>query len=204
MKRSIGLQYYLLKGINPVIRFLVISDILIIGAAGMFAPIFALFIENYIEGANEAVVGTAVAIYLITKSVFQIPIAAIIDKIRGEKDDYFILAVFSVLMSLTPLLYLLVHTPIQLYGVQFLLGIFTAMTFPSFMAIFTRHIDKSREGTEWGVYFTLIDLSSATLAAIGGYIAYTIGFRELILIVSGISVTGSLILNFIRPHIRVK
>ncbi len=202
--RSVDLRSYLLHNINVVIRFLIISDILIIGAAGMLAPIFAIFIKDFIQGGNAIVAGMAAAIYLITKSVFQIPIAAVIDSIRGEKDDYWFMVVFSVLMGFVPLLYLVIDQPWQLYIVQFLLGIFTAMTYPSFMAIFTRHIDKRKEATEWGVYFTLTDLSSAGLAAIGGVIAGTMGFHVLICIVVSISVLGGLMLIPIKPYIRMK
>jgi len=200
MKRSKGFRYYSLKDINPVIRILVFSDILVVGAAAMLSPIFAIFIKDYIQGGNEAVAGIAVAIYLISKSVLQIPAAAVIDKIKGEKDDFSMMTLFTLLMSLVPLLYLVIKTPAQLYGVQLLLGLFTAMTFPSFMAIFTRHIDKTREGTEWGVYFTLVDLSSAALAAIGGYIAYSIGFPQLIVYVVALSVIGSIVLFPIRRY----
>src|SRR3990167_6437168 len=202
--RAIGIRHYLLQEINPVIRFLIISDVLIIGAAGMLGPIFAFFIRDFIQGGNEEVAGIAAAIFLITKSIFQIPIAAIIDKIRGEKDDFSIMVPFSILMSLTPLLYLIISQPWHLYLVQLLLGLFTAMTFPSYMAIFTRHIDKTKEGIEWGVYFTLSDLLAAGLAEISGYMAHTIGFRALIVSVASISTLGSLMLIFIRPYIRLR
>ena len=72
------------------------------------------------------------------------------------------------------------------------------------MAIFTRHIDKKKEGTEWGVYFTLTDLVSAGFAAIGGYIAVYSGFPVLIIGVAIISVLGALLLWPIKPYIRLK
>ena len=201
-RRSIDFKYYFLKGINPTIKFLIFSDILLIGSAGMLGPVFALFIEGFIEGGDAAVAGMAMAIYLVSKSVFQIPTAVLIDKIRGEKDDYNLMVLFSLLSSFIPLFYLVINQPWQLYLVQFFLGIFTAVTFPSFMAIFTRHIDKTREGTEWGVYFTFIDLSSAALAAIGGYIASTLGFPFLIISVVVVSIIGCLFLLPIRPYLK--
>ena len=201
-RRSIDFKYYFLKGINPTIKFLIFFDILLIGSAGMLGPVFALFIEGFIEGGDAAVAGMAMAIYLVSKSVFQIPTAVLIDKIRGEKDDYNLMVLFSLLSSFIPLFYLVINQPWQLYLVQFFLGIFTAVTFPSFMAIFTRHIDKTREGTEWGVYFTFIDLSSAALAAIGGYIAATLGFSFLIISVVVVSIIGCLFLLPIRPYLK--
>ena len=203
-KREADLKRYFLQDINPVIRFLIISDVIFTGASGLLGPIFALFIENFIEGGNEIVAGLAVSIYLLTKSVLQIPIAHFIDKIRGEKDDFWILFIFTSLASLIPLLYLLVRTPLELYIVQFILGAFTAFTFPTYMAIFTRHIDKQKEGTEWGIYFTLTDLASAALAALGGYIANANGFKSLIIIVAVLGFVSALLLFPIKPYIKLR
>lgn len=189
---------------NPVIRFLIISDTVVVGAAGLLGPIFALFIEDYIVGSSAAVAGIAAGIYLFTKSILQVPIAHLIDRIRGERDDFWFLFIFSILVALIPLLYLVIHTPLQLYLVQFVYGFFVAFTFPTYMALFTRHVDRNKEGTEWGVYFTLTDLTSAALAAIGGYVATEYGFPALIITVVFVSIVGSLILWPIKPYIRMK
>ncbi len=203
-KRSINIKHYFLKDINAIIRLLIVSDTVLSGASGLLAPIFALFIEDFIIGGNAITAGVAASIYLVTKSVFQIPIAAFIDRVRGEKDDFYLMFIFTIIIGLIPLLYLFINTPLQLYLVQFILGLFTSFTFPTYMAIFTRHVDKEKEGTEWGVYFTLTDLSGATLAALGGYIAATAGFENLIIAVSVISVIGALLLWPIKPYLKFK
>lgn len=203
-KRAVGFRHYFLKDINVVIRLLIVSDVVVIGAAGLLAPVFALFIEDFIVAGNAAVAGVAAAIFLFTKSVLQIPIAALVDKIRGEKDDFALMFWGGIAMSLIPLAYLFIHTPAQLYLVQFCLGIFTALTFPSYMAIFTRHIDHTKEGTEWGVYFTLTDLSSAALAAIGGYLAASAGFPFLIIVVALLSFIGTTLLWPLRPYMQTR
>src|SRR3989344_4403871 len=102
--RATGLKYYFLQDINPVIRLLIISDTVIIGAAGLLGPIFALFITDFIQGGNEAVAGLAAGIYLLTKSVLQIPIAHFIDRVRGERDDFWLMFIFTLLIAFIPLL----------------------------------------------------------------------------------------------------
>ncbi|MCD8484578.1 MFS transporter [Candidatus Woesebacteria bacterium] len=202
--RSKSLPSLLFTGINPVIRLLIASDILIVGAAGMFAPLFALFVEDFIVGGNALVVSIAMGIFLIARSVLQIPVANTIDAIKGETDDYLLMVVFSVLSGLSLLLYLVIEHPWQLYLVQLFLGISTAISAPTYMAIFTRHIDHNREGTEWGVYNTLTDLGSAALAVIAGYIATVFGFPTLIWIMSATSVAGALVLVPIRSYLRLR
>ena len=79
-QRSQKLKHYFLKDINPVVRFLIISDTVLIGAAGLLGPIFALFIEDFIVGGNAAVAGIAAGVYLFSRSILQIPIAHFLDK----------------------------------------------------------------------------------------------------------------------------
>jgi len=201
-KRAIKIKNYFLKDINEIIRFLIISDTVIAGAAGLLGPIFAIFITEFIQDANAAVAGIAAGIFLFTKSILQIPIAHVIDKIRGEKDDYWLLVIFSIFIAFMPLTYLIIHSPLQLYVVQFIFGLLTAFTFPTYMALFTRHIDKEKEGTEWGIYFTLTDLVGAAFAIIGGYVAITEGFKTLIIIVVILSLIGALLLLPIKPYIK--
>lgn len=201
-RRGIHPQHYFLKDINPVVRFLIISDAVILGAGGLLGPIFALFVEDFIIGGSAAVAGIAAGVYLFSRSILQIPFAHFLDAVRGEQDDFWFLFVCSVLFSLVPLLYLIISTPMQLYVVQAILGLFTAFTYPSFTAIFTRHVDSGKEGTEWSIYFTLTDMLSAALAMVGGFIASTGGFTNLIILVVIVSVLGSLLLLPIRPYMQ--
>jgi len=186
-----------------VVRFLIISDTVISGAVGLLGPIFALFIEDFIIGSNPAVVGLAAGIFLLTKSVLQIPIAHLIDRIRGEKDDFWLMFICFLIISIIPLSYLIISLPWHLYLTQFILGVFTAFTFPTYMAIFTRHIDKGKEGTAWGVYFTLTDLVGAALAGLGGFLVIAFGFPVLIITVSVVSLIGSLLLWPIKPYLKL-
>lgn len=169
----------------------------------MLGPIFALFIEDFIIGGNEAVAGIAAGIYLFSRSFLQVPIAYMVDKIRGEKDDFWMLFIFSILTSLTPIAYLFITTPGQLYVIQFILGLFTAFTFPAYMAIFSHHIDKNKEGTEWGIYYALTDTASAFLAVIGGYLASYEGFGRLIILSSVFTFLGALLLWPIKPYLKL-
>ena len=201
-KKILGWKNYFLLSFNPVIRWLIISDLIIAGSAGLLGPIFAIFITDYIKGANVQTAGIAATIYLLTKSIFQIPAASIADRIKGERDDFWVLLWGTILMSAVPLLFIVIRTPGQLYLAEFVNGLITAFTFPAYMAIFTRHIDKDREGTEWGVYFTLTDMSSAAAGAIGGTLALYVGFHWVFVLVAGLSLIGGLALIFIKRDMR--
>jgi len=196
-------SYFTIKKISPIIRFLTISDVLILSGFGLISPIFAVFIVDTIKGGNLEVVGIASAVYLLTRSLIQIPAAGMIDRIKGEKDDFLSMLIGSLAFSCVPLFYLFVSTPTQLYLVQFFYGLAMAFTYPSWLAIFTRHIDKEHEGIEWGIYQTLVDLGTAATASLGGFLAYQFGFNLLFVLVSLISFMGSIFLLGIYRKMRV-
>ena len=204
MKRSV-LHYrqLFLLDMNAVIRGMIVSDVVFMGSLGLLGPIFALFIVDFIDGATPAVVGTAVAIFFLTKSLLQLPFASFIDMVRGERDDFWILVVGSAFTACIPLLYLVIHTPAQLYLVQLLYGMATAATFPSYMAIYTRHIDRQKEGSEWGMYYMLTDFTSAITASLGGVLAQSLGFEPLIVIVVVGCLLGIGLLLPLRPYMRM-
>ncbi|MFA6496922.1 MAG: MFS transporter [Patescibacteria group bacterium] len=188
---------------NWVIKFLTISDIFLTGARGFLTPIFAIFAVEAISGATVETIGIGTTIFLVTKSLFQVPVASLMDKIRGERDDFLMLIIGSLVSSLLPLLFLVMKTPAHFYTIQFFVGISYAFMFPSYMAIFTRHIDRDRESTEWGTYFTLVDLGCAIAAAIGGVLAVTVGFPIVIIMTSVISFLGTILILPIRKHMRM-
>ncbi len=196
--KSTGKGYFRLKQINPVIKYLTLSDIMVISGFGLVAPIFAVFITDSIAGGSLEVVGIATAIYLIAKSLGQIPTATIIDRIKGEIDDFWTLFIGTMLYSLVPIAYIFISTPTQLYIVQFIYGLATAITLPSWYALFTRHIDKQHEGVEWGVYQTMVDIGSAATASIGGFIAVKFGFNNLFILVSIISLIGGMFILLVK------
>ena len=179
--------------INKVIRILVLGDIMFFSAFGLIGPIFAIFVTNQIAGATIATVGFAATINLLTRALLQMPVARYIDRHKGEKDDFFFMVAGSTLISIVPFIYLFVETPIHLYMAQIVLGIGGALTNPGWFAIFTRHIDKGKEGTEWTLENVGIGLVSAGAAALGGIFAERFGFHNLFLTVGVLSLVGLII-----------
>jgi len=134
--------------------------------------------------------------------VFKFPLASFIDKIRGERDDFLAMVIGSIIICLVPLFYILVKTVPQLFVIQAIYGIGGALSYPSWLALFTRHIDKEKEAWEWSVYYTTIDFSGAGVAALGGFLAKYWGFRPLFLLVFGLSLLGTAALFKIRDDLK--
>jgi MFS transporter, DHA1 family, staphyloferrin B biosynthesis exporter len=188
-RRTISISDFFASHTSPVIRFLILGDLLFYAATGLLGPIFALFVVGYIHGGSAEVAGIAMAIFLVTRSIVQIPAGKLVDSIYGDEDDFWFMFVGLLVAGLVPLMYLFITEPIELYVVQFVYGLALAFNFPSFYALFTKYIPESKEGTAWSIYQTSIDFASAIAAAVGGILATVIGFQAVIV---GVSILGVL------------
>jgi len=188
--------------VNNLIKILTFSDVLIVSGWGLINPIFAVFLTQQIKGGNLELVGLSTAVYCILRSALKIPFARLIDSVKGEIDDFALMAAGSAVMSLVPFLYFFATTNVQILLLQGLLGVSSAMVSPGWLAIFTRHIDKHIEAEEWGLYNAMVGLGGALTGALSGFLAEKIGFRPLFLIVGIVSVFGTSFLYFVYQDLR--
>lgn len=185
--------------VNKVILTMVYADFLLISATGFLTPIAAVFITTQIVGATVATVGFATTVFWVVKSAFQIPVASYVDAKRGERDDYQLMVIGAVMMAVVPLLYYLFAREVwHVFALEVLNGIAYALHIPTWLAIFTRHIDKHKESSEWTLHSNAIGLGFAASAAIGGVLAERFGFRVLFLLVSAFMFLGTVVLLLVK------
>ena len=189
---------------NKVLKALTLSDLLFIGGWGLLSPIFALFLENDINGTTIAGVGIASAIFLVVKSILQIGVSKFTDKDTGNKREFWTMFIGSMITVIFPLLYLVATDISHIFIIQAFGGIGAALAYPGWMAIFSKFLDNQKEAYEWSIYDTLINLGSAATAAIGGFLAQSFGFNNLFIIISITSLVGTLLLLVIRKSITIK
>jgi MFS family permease len=177
--------------INRVIQFLTYSDILMLSGWGLVNPILAVFFTDKIIGGSVAIAGIASTIFFLTKSILQIPLARAIDAKKGEWDDFWIMVIGSLLISVSAFSFMFARYPWHIYVIQVVNGLGCALSYPGWLAIFTRHIDRNHESLEWSLYYTAIDLGSALTAALGGFIASAFGYQNLFALVGILSLLGT-------------
>ena len=170
------------------------SDIVVLGATGFINPIFAVFVNDQIIGGSIGVAGIAAAIFLLVKSIFQIPIGRYVDEDKKDKNDFWFMIVGSLMIAVVPFMYIYSLYPWHVYVLQAIAGFGSAMAFPTWMALFTRHLDNTHEGYEWGIYDTLTGLSAGVAAVIGGLLADIYGFNFIFYLVGITTIIGTAIL----------
>lgn len=192
--------------INKVIGIIIVSDFMVTTGAALLSPIFALFITEQMTGGSARAVGFAIAIYWITKSVLQLPIARYLDRNHGEIDDYYFM-IFGLVADAAVLCgYFLFASEVwHVYLLQGLLGAADAFMLPPFYAIFTRHIDRGSEGFEWSIRSSFSFGGGAALGgALGGILLGFVGFRNIFLIAASFNLLSVIALLCMRPYIMPK
>jgi MFS family permease len=166
--------------INKFIKILITSDFFLNYGLGLLGPIFSIFIIKNVTAGDmtEAakVAGIATLLYWVPKSIIQIPVGRFVDKNHGETDDFWFMIGGLFLTALVPFGYLFSFLPWHIYVLQTIHGIGMAMSLPPWLALFTKRIDKGKEGLEWGVESTFLGLGAGIGGAAGGYLASIFGF----------------------------
>lgn len=188
--------------INKVVTILIWGDFLLVLSKGFVAPILAIYVIEDINGGTLAVVGFATMLFWIVKSVIQIPVAISADKTEGEMDDFRMMITGGVITAIVPLLYFFFASEVwHIYLFQAIDGAGHALLVPTYLAIFTRHIDKHKESTEWTMHSNAIGIAFAAAAATGGVIAERFGFRIIFLLVAAVYSFGVITLFMARDEL---
>lgn len=196
------------KYINKIIKILVTSDFFLNLGWGLIGPVFAIFILQRITIDNMAkaaeVAGFASLSYWAVKSVLQVPIGHFLDKTKGEKDDFWFMVIGTFLAGFIPLGYLLATAAWHIYILQMIYAVGMSMVFPSWLAIFTRHIDKGKEALEWSLESTFLGAGAGLAGGVGGILASIFGFPVVFILVSGLTFLSAFLLLLIRKDISMR
>jgi MFS family permease len=181
---------------SRIIKCFVLSDLFLLAGWGFIEPVFSVFIVEKIVGATLLTVGIAAAIYWILKSLLEIPIANILDKIPGEKDDFLALISGLLLASFSAFAFTWVSQIWELYVVQIVHAIAFALYLPSWSAIFSRHLDRERVSFDWSLDSTATGISAGITGLLSGLIAEKFGFSTIFIWAGFLSLISALILIF--------
>ena len=188
-------------GINKVIKTLIFSDFLFHNGWGLIGPIFAIFITQQIQGGTIASVGLIAATYWLVKSISQPFIAHFLDVTKGEKDDFSFLVFGMYVANLVPLGYIFASELWHVFLLETIRGLAMACVIPSWLGIFTRHVNKGWEAFTWSIQSTTVGFAFAFAAAFGGIIASFLGFKVVFFLVSLFGLLASTFLLIIRNQL---
>lgn len=188
--------------IGRIIYFLTTADILLVSASNLIMPLFAIFVTREVVGAGVETVGFFTAIYWISKSVFQIPVAWYLDRTDGESDEFYAMIIGYAMSSGIAFGYLAVSMVWHLYALAAVVGLADALGVPSYLSIFSRHLDHAKENIEWTLRSVGVGLAAAGTGALAGILVEHFGFHIVFILGGILSALAAISLIFIKPYLR--
>ncbi len=176
---------------NRTIKLLMVSDIFLLTGFGLISPILAIFIKDDIAGGTIFAAGLASTVFIIVKSVIQLPFSKYVDS-HDDKVKWLIAGTFIV--STVPFIYIFADHINMVYAAQIINGIGSGLAVPTWLGLWSANLDRKHESFEWSLYSTLTGLGIAATGVIGAAIAEFIGFAYTFGLVGVMSLVGCFIL----------
>ncbi len=187
--------------VDPFVKVFIVSDSLFYSALNFVTPLFALFVTLDVVGGTIQTAAYALTISFVARILSELTISRLISRLNENKKIITVI-VSLLLITAAYFAFALAREIMQLYIIWAVIGFAQGIAFPAKLSLFSRHLDKNKEATEWGVSDALNMSLIALVTALGGYIAAKYGFSLLFLLASFTSLLG--VLPYFLYYLRYK
>ena len=169
------------------VKILIETSLLFNIGAGLFAPIYAIFVEHL--GATIIDAGFAIGIYSIVFGVLIILLGKIEDKYTNQRHMVFI---GYIILAFCALGYIFVQNAMQLFILQVFIGIGSAILTPAWDALFSKYEDDGKEAFEWSIWEGGTNIILGITAFLGGLIVVAFGWALIFVIMFIFEIIGAI------------
>ena len=170
-------------------KLLLLSDIFVLTGFGLIQPIMALYIDGGVAGGTMLTAGIASALFMLTKSLVQLPFGRYVD-CQSTKIRWLILG--TVLMAGVPVIYVTAHSIYQIYLAELIYGLGSGLAYPTWLGLWSANLERGKESFQWSVYSTSTGLGTAATGAAGAAVASVVGFSVTFLLAGLLCLLGCL------------
>jgi len=156
---------------NRGIRFLLLTNGLVLLGGAMIGPVYALFVEEI--GGTLLYASLTGAVFALSAGLTSLLAGRVAD---NTKKPHRIVAIGYSLMATGFFSYSLVSSIWALLAVQLVIGVGEALYAPPFDSMYSRCSTKTKAGREWGTWESLSYFSAGIGAVIGGLVIEWFGF----------------------------
>ena len=176
---------------NRTMKLLMLSDIFVLTGFGLIQPILAIFINQGVTGGSVLTAGIASTIFLLTKSLVQLPFAKYIDD-HGKKTRWLILG--TLLMAIVPILYVTADSMYKIYLAELIYGLGSGLAYPTWLGLWSRNLIQGQESFQWSIYSTSTGIGTAATGTLGAAMATITGFTTTFLLAGVMCLLGCITL----------
>lgn len=172
---------------NRTMKLLMLSDIFVLTGFGLIQPILAIFIDHGVAGGTVLTAGLASTIFLLTKSLVQLPFAKYIDD-HGRKTRWLILG--TLLIAIVPILYVTADSMYKIYLAELIYGLGSGLAYPTWLGLWTSNLNQGKESFQWSIYSTSTNIGTAAAGTVGAAMANVAGFTTTFLVAGAMCILG--------------
>jgi len=177
---------------NPKLKVLLLASSMFMLAGGLLGPIYAIFVEEI--GGDILTAGTSYAAFAIAAGVLIFFVSRWEDHIKHQEK----LVVGGYILSCIGFLgYLFIHEAWHLFVVQIIFGLGEAIGTPAYDGLYSKHLDKGKFVSEWGMWDSMAYLIAGIAAFCGGFLAKMYGFKTILIVMFILSLVGLCISTFL-------
>jgi len=177
--------------VNQVVRAYIISESFVWAAWNFVIPILAVFVVDHVKGGSVQTAASAYSIYLITRVVFELISGKVLIKTNDRK-KYILAVIGIVILSFSYLFFSISHSVSTLLIGYMIAGVGLGLSSPAKNALFSIHIEKNKEATDWSISDAVTFGCMALAATLGGFFETLYGFSVLFIIASVINLFGAI------------
>ena len=181
---------------NRALRILLSTNALILMAAAMLGPIYALFVEKV--GGDLMDASIAGGIFALMAGLTSLISGKYSDQI---KENELIVVIGCLIIGTGFSLYFWVDSVIFLFIVQAIIGLGEAIYSPAFDALYSKHLDGHKSGSQWGAWESMNYFTTAVGAIVGGSIVTYFGFQALFIIMALLSFISAIYIFFLKRKV---
>ncbi len=168
---------------NSIVKAFIISEIFLWSSWNAIIPIFAIFAATQIQGGNTEIAAASFSCYLITRVIFELISGRYLSK-SSEMQKFVVTIIGIILMSAGYLGFAATKNVFSLFFFYGIIGMGLGIASPAKNSLFSMHLDKNKEVTEWSMYDGFVFMGMAMSATIGGFVANRYGFPFLFYLVA--------------------
>lgn len=169
--------------INSVVKAFIVSEIFLWSSWNAIIPIFAIFAATKIPGGNTEIAASSFSTYLIVRVIFELISGRYLSK-STDMQKFMIAILGIMLISLGYLGFAMTKNISSLFIFYGVIGMGLGIASPAKNCLFSSHLDKNKEVTEWSIYDGFVFMGMAMAATIGGFVANKYGFTFLFYLVA--------------------
>lgn len=161
--------------INYIVKAYIISEAFLWSAWDFIIPIFAIFITTSVVGGSIQTAAIGYSIYLVTRVVFELITGRVLAK-SNDRNKLIGAVLGMSLLTISYIGFIYSETILFIFLFYSVIGIGLGIASPAKNSLFSIHLDKNKEATEWSITDAVSFICMALATALGGFIAAMYGF----------------------------